>query len=207
MDEREWLSLHETGADPVTNVIELDLSLEIGSDRHSATGRPLVDLSSYITTHMRRQREFDAVRDRLRKQATRNPRMDAQVDPGSTGISGICDEPATMPPPRSASVADAEHSRDVALRQSMSDAHAIQLAVIVATMREQEFGDRSIDCGKQRATRMLDAFRADGIELARPGVFESQAPSTQTRQAQQRKARLQQREIEQTRAVPAARER
>lgn len=41
MDEREWLSLHETGTDPVTNVIEPDLSLEIKPDRHSATGRPL----------------------------------------------------------------------------------------------------------------------------------------------------------------------
>ncbi|WP_156441741.1 hypothetical protein [Burkholderia sp. MSMB1078WGS] len=207
MDERDWLSPHETGADPITNMIEPDLPLEIKPDRHSATGRPLVDLSSYITTHMRWQREFDAARARLCKQAARNPRMDAQVDPGSTDISGSCDEPANVSLPRYVCVADFEHSRDVMLRQSTPDIHAIQLATFVAAMREQGFRGRSLDRVKQGAARMLDAFRADGGEPPLPRAFVPQAVSTRTWQAKQRRARLQQREVERALALPAIPER
>ncbi|KWO47956.1 hypothetical protein WT97_07800 [Burkholderia sp. MSMB1459WGS] len=116
-------------------------------------------------------------------------------------------ESATAAPPRGVSTVHPEKPEDATMRQSTSDAHVMQLAAIVAAMREQGFSDRSIERVKQRATRMLDVFRAEGVELSRPRVFDRKAPSTRMGQTEQRQAHLRQREIEHAVAVPAAPER
>ncbi|MFX1716189.1 hypothetical protein P5W99_03700 [Paraburkholderia sp. A3BS-1L] len=70
---------------------------------------------------------------------------------------------------------------------------ALQLAVLRIAMREQGFGERSITTVLRRAERLLDALHAQGVTIARPRVFDPEAPSLRNRntcaEPQQRETR------------------
>lgn len=53
----------------------------------------------------------------------------------------------------------------------------VQLAVLHIAMREQGFGERSITKVLQRAERLLDALKTQGVTVPRPRVFDPEAPS------------------------------
>ncbi|MCA3150599.1 MAG: hypothetical protein IOC39_15100 [Burkholderia sp.] len=114
---------------------------------------------------------------------------------------------ATAATPRGVRVDEPEHSGNASARQSTSDDDAMQLAVIVAVMREQGFGERSVDRVKRRAERMLDAFHIDRVELPRPRVFDPLAPSTRAEWTEQKPSRPLPREIEHAPAMPVHDER
>nr|WP_179254203.1 LPD7 domain-containing protein [Burkholderia sp. AU33423] len=81
------------------------------------------------------------------------------------------------------------------VRHSRSLDDEIQLAVIVAAMREQGFSDRSVNRVKRRAVRMLDALHAEGVELPRPRVFDPTAPSARTEKDEPQQSSAPSREI------------
>lgn len=81
------------------------------------------------------------------------------------------------------------------VRHSRSLDDEIQLAVIVAAMREQGFSDRSVDRVKRRAVRMLDALHAEGVELPRPRVFDPTAPSARAEKDEPQQSSAPSREI------------
>lgn len=58
---------------------------------------------------------------------------------------------------------------------------AMQMAVLVAAMRAQGFSDRSIARVEQHAGKLYDTFRAEGVRVPTPRVFDPKAPSARSR--------------------------
>ncbi|CAG4913595.1 LPD7 domain-containing protein [Paraburkholderia gardini] len=58
---------------------------------------------------------------------------------------------------------------------------AMQMAVLVAAMRAQGFSDRSIARVEQHAGKLYDTFRAEGVRVPTPRVFDPKAPSARLR--------------------------
>ena len=119
-------------------------------------------------------------------------------------------EPAESPPEREPRVgrnqtgpeiADAERSS--AIRQATPEDRTMQLAVIVAAMREQGFSERSIVRVQQRAERMLDAFHAEGIAIPVPRVFDPKAPSARSRRMRPAAEQAPDREVERAPSEPS----
>ncbi|PLZ01876.1 DNA primase [Burkholderia sp. WAC0059] len=84
-----------------------------------------------------------------------------------------------------------------------SGERALQLAVLVAAMREQGLGEQSITRVRQRAELMLDALQADGVAVPRPRVFDPKAPSTRSRRSRPAAERSPAREVEREPADPS----
>jgi hypothetical protein len=80
---------------------------------------------------------------------------------------------------------------------------AMQMAVIVAVMRAQGFRDRSIARVEQHAGKLYDAFRAEGVRVPAPKVFDPKAPSTRSRAGRAAPERTTAREVERTSSEPA----
>ncbi|HHV7522613.1 TPA: LPD7 domain-containing protein [Burkholderia orbicola] len=102
---------------------------------------------------------------------------------------------ATIATPRGARDESPDRPVGASVRHSRSLDDGIQLAVIVAAMREQGFSDRSVDRVKRRAVRMLDALHAEGVELPRPRVFDPAAPSARAERGEHRRSSAPSREI------------
>jgi hypothetical protein len=88
--------------------------------------------------------------------------------------------------------------------ESVAAQRAMQLAVIVAAMRAQAFGERSISRVEQHAGRMIDAFHAEGVRLPTPKVFDPKAPSARGRHAPCALDRAANRELERAPSEPSA---
>ncbi|MEA3099127.1 LPD7 domain-containing protein [Caballeronia mineralivorans] len=88
--------------------------------------------------------------------------------------------------------------------ESMAAQRAMQLAVIVAAMRAQAFGERSISRVEQHARRMIDAFHAEGVRVPTPKVFDPLAPSARGRHAPCALDRAANRELERAPSEPSA---
>lgn len=73
---------------------------------------------------------------------------------------------------------------------------AMQMAVIVAAMRAQGFSDRSIGRVKPHAGKLYDTFRAEGVRVPTPRVFDPKAPSTRLRAPRPAPGRSAEREVE-----------
>src|SRR5471032_1291236 len=79
---------------------------------------------------------------------------------------------------------------------------AMQMAVIVAVMRAQGFSDRSIGRVEPHAGKLYDAFRAEGVRVPTPRVFDPKAPSTRLRAPRPAPGRSAEREVERTPSGP-----
>ena len=79
---------------------------------------------------------------------------------------------------------------------------AMQMAVIVAAMRAQGFSDRSIGRVEPHAGKLYDAFRAEGVRVPTPRVFDPKAPSTRLRAPRPAPGRSAEREVERTPSGP-----
>jgi len=79
---------------------------------------------------------------------------------------------------------------------------AMQMAVIVAAMRAQGFSDRSIGQVEPHAGKLYDAFRAEGVRVPTPRVFDPKAPSTRLRAPRPAPGRSAEREVERTPSGP-----
>jgi hypothetical protein len=79
---------------------------------------------------------------------------------------------------------------------------AMQMAVIVAAMRAQGFSDRSIGRVEPHAGKLYDTFRAEGVRVPTPRVFDPKAPSTRLRAPRPASARSAEREVERTPSGP-----
>lgn len=110
--------------------------------------------------------------------------------PGET-VSGVSRAPTHTP----------RHSRSEA---SVAAQREMQLAVIVAAMRAQGFGERSISRVEQHAERMIDAFHAEGVRIPPPRVFDPLAPSVRGRHAPNAPDRAASRELERALSEPSA---
>ena len=93
--------------------------------------------------------------------------------------------------------------RRSATPQAVPEDRAMQLAVIVAAMREQGFSERSIVRVQQRAERMLDAFHAEGIPIPVPRVFDPKAPSARSRRVRPAAEQVLDREVERAPSEPS----
>ena len=78
----------------------------------------------------------------------------------------------------------------------------MQMAVIVAAMRAQGFSDRSIGRVKPHAGKLYDTFRAEGVRVPTPRVFDPKAPSTRLRAPRPAPGRSAEREVERTPSGP-----
>jgi hypothetical protein len=76
------------------------------------------------------------------------------------------------------------------------------MAVIVAAMRAQGFSDRSIGQVEPHAGKLYDAFRAEGVRVPTPRVFDPKAPSTRLRAPRPAPGRSAEREVECTPSGP-----
>ena len=79
---------------------------------------------------------------------------------------------------------------------------AMQMAVIVAAMRAQGFSDRSIGRVELHAGKLYDTFRAEGIRVPIPRVFDPKAPSMRLRAPRPAPGRPAEREIKRTPSGP-----
>ncbi|QIE24671.1 LPD7 domain-containing protein [Caballeronia sp. SBC2] len=79
---------------------------------------------------------------------------------------------------------------------------AMQMAVIVAAMRAQGFSDRSIGQVEPYAGKLYDTFRAEGVPVPTPRVFDPKAPSTRFRAPRPAPGRSAERELERTPSGP-----
>ncbi|SOE69179.1 hypothetical protein SAMN05414139_03483 [Burkholderia sp. D7] len=79
---------------------------------------------------------------------------------------------------------------------------AMQMAVIVAAMRAQGFSDRSIGRVEPHAGKLYDTFRAEGVRVPTPRVFDPKAPSTRLRAPRPAPGRSAEREVERTPSGP-----
>jgi hypothetical protein len=73
---------------------------------------------------------------------------------------------------------------------------AMQMAVLVAAMRAQGFSDRSIVRVEQHAGKLYDTFRAEGLRVPTPRVFDPKAPSARSRAGRPAPERPAAREVE-----------
>jgi len=80
---------------------------------------------------------------------------------------------------------------------------AVQMAVLVAAMRQQGFSERSIARVQQRAQRLLTAFESEGVTVPRPRVFDPEAPSTRSRRTRAAPERAPTRAVERGPLEPA----
>ncbi|TDN67163.1 hypothetical protein [Paraburkholderia sp. BL10I2N1] len=72
----------------------------------------------------------------------------------------------------------------------------LHLAVVAAAMREQGFSERSVARVRACAARMLDTFRAEGVAVPAPKVYDPKAPSTRTRRVRSSPDRAASRELD-----------
>ncbi|MDF3080690.1 LPD7 domain-containing protein [Burkholderia sola] len=168
---KAWTRIRVSGHDAFCREVWLQ-AVSIGIEVSGYTPKP-ADLA--------RLSELNAPTEHTRDRDSERPVLQPQVGTTATP-AGARDESPDRP-----MGAPARHSR------SLDD--EIQLAVIVAAMREQGFSDRSVNRVKRRAVRMLDALHAEGVELPRPRVFDPTAPSARTEKDEPQQSSAPSREI------------
>ncbi|CAG4896809.1 LPD7 domain-containing protein [Paraburkholderia saeva] len=106
------------------------------------------------------------------------------------------DRTVSLSPVQPASPANGEPPQRGTPRQESEQ--TLHLAVLIAAMREQGFGERSIARVQQRAARMLVAFETEGIPVPTPKVFDPKAPSGRDRRGRPTPGQAPAREIDRT---------
>lgn len=161
--------------DPMINMIErAPLPQEGGAD---GSGESLYrEVAEAMDA--RRRREFDAVRARLGEQALPN-------DPGQAQSADSRNEATDRASPPLGEA-----------RSALDSQRAMQMAVIVAVMRAQGFSDRSIGRVQSHAGKLYDTFRAEGVRVPIPRVFDPKAPSARLRALRPAPGRSAEREVE-----------
>jgi hypothetical protein len=167
--------------DPMINMIERAPTPQEGG---AGGGGESLDRAVAEAIDARRRREFDAVRTRLGEQAMPNDLGQAQ----SADSRNQATDRASAPLGEARSAVDSQR--------------ALQMAVIVAVMRARGFSDGAIRRVEPHAGKLYDTFRAEGVRVPTPRVFDPKAPSTRLRALRPAPGRSAEREVERTLSGP-----